>query len=410
MREVILFYNGLEVPTRQILDSKGAIPTKTTANAKVAIQKMAEYSQKWHNKTSKVGCELCKGPHYTKDCPLKEEGKTLEEAYYTQFGVPFQQGRQYRAAALGIYQRNNAKPSCCYQKPRSLDQNFGDSNPENKQGGEGTLGGGDVEEEEVSLVNGVFEGAFGALALEMEALVDAMEVYEETAKDKGLTGEVSSSTKKKGRTVAITAEDMQKRKNDVKERPTLLLQAIVSHLEFMDVPIEQDDLNQKFFTSLAPEWLVGKSKVPTIQRAYTDSAQVPTVSTDVIDDDDIEEMDIKWNLALLSIRADRECRSPRSQDRGKRESYKKDPKVEEPAPKAMIAIDEEVLTEYALMAKSSSSSDNGVYDDSFCSKSCRKKTENLNTKISKLNEELSDWFRSCASRSQTGASQSRQST
>nr|GEW51145.1 hypothetical protein [Tanacetum cinerariifolium] len=31
------------------------------------------------------------------------------------------------------------------------------------------------------------------------------------------------------------------------------LQAIVSHLEFMDVPIEQDDLNQIFLTSLAPE-------------------------------------------------------------------------------------------------------------------------------------------------------------
>ncbi|GJY23477.1 hypothetical protein Tco_0397135 [Tanacetum coccineum] len=29
------------------------------------------------------GHEQCKGPHYTKDCPLKEEGKTLEEAYYT---------------------------------------------------------------------------------------------------------------------------------------------------------------------------------------------------------------------------------------------------------------------------------------------------------------------------------------
>nr|GEV11615.1 hypothetical protein [Tanacetum cinerariifolium] len=42
------------------------------------------------------------------------------------------------------------------------------------------------------------------------------------------------------------------------------------------------------------------------------------------------------------------------------------------------------------MAKSSSSSDNEVYDDSYCSKSCRKNTENLNTKISKLNEELSD--------------------
>nr|GEV90063.1 reverse transcriptase domain-containing protein [Tanacetum cinerariifolium] len=44
----------------------------------------------------------------------------------------------------------------------------------------------------------------------------------------------------------------------------------------------------------------------------------------------------------------------------------------------------------ALMAKSSSSSDNEVYDDSYCSKSCRKNTENLNIKISKLNKELSD--------------------
>nr|GEW62626.1 ribonuclease H-like domain-containing protein [Tanacetum cinerariifolium] len=142
---------------------------------------------------------------------------------------------------------------------------------------------------------------------------------EETTKDKGLAGEVSSSRKKKGRTVAIIAEDLQKRKNDVKERTTILLalpdehqlrfskydsvkelwevilktfsrneatkktkknqlkqqygnfkaegsetleqifnrlQVIVSHLEFMDVPIEQDDLNQKFLTSLAPEWLV----------------------------------------------------------------------------------------------------------------------------------------------------------
>ncbi|GJW16359.1 hypothetical protein Tco_0020492 [Tanacetum coccineum] len=48
------FYNGLEVPTRQILDSKGVIPTKSAADAKVAIQEMAEYSQKWHNGTSKI--------------------------------------------------------------------------------------------------------------------------------------------------------------------------------------------------------------------------------------------------------------------------------------------------------------------------------------------------------------------
>nr|GEU79370.1 retrotransposon protein, putative, unclassified [Tanacetum cinerariifolium] len=50
----------------------------------------------------------------------------------------------------------------------------------------------------------------------------------------------------------------------------------------------------------------------------------------------------------------------------------------------------EVLTEFALMAKSNSSTDKEVYNDSYCFKSCRKNTENLNTKISKLNEELSD--------------------
>ncbi|GJX98051.1 reverse transcriptase domain-containing protein, partial [Tanacetum coccineum] len=53
MQEVILFYNGLDVPIRQILDSRGVIPTKTAADAKKAIQEMAEYSQKWHNGTSR---------------------------------------------------------------------------------------------------------------------------------------------------------------------------------------------------------------------------------------------------------------------------------------------------------------------------------------------------------------------
>ncbi|GJT95528.1 homeodomain-like protein [Tanacetum coccineum] len=108
-------------------NEKGAIPTKTATDEKVDIQGMAEYSQKWHNGTSRtrstktsdglaaiqaqlnnlgreikkvnekvyaaqVGCKQCKGPHYTKDCPLKDEGKTLEEAYYTQFGAPFEGG------------------------------------------------------------------------------------------------------------------------------------------------------------------------------------------------------------------------------------------------------------------------------------------------------------------------------
>ncbi|GJX82746.1 hypothetical protein Tco_0332227 [Tanacetum coccineum] len=53
MQEVILFYNGLDAPTRQILDSRGAVLIKTAADAKIAIQEMAKYSQKWHNGTSR---------------------------------------------------------------------------------------------------------------------------------------------------------------------------------------------------------------------------------------------------------------------------------------------------------------------------------------------------------------------
>nr|GFC77340.1 hypothetical protein [Tanacetum cinerariifolium] len=137
-----------------------------------------------------------------------------------------------------------------------------------------------------------------------------------SAASTAITDTTSDGTsKKKGRTVTVTAEDMQKRKNDVKARTTLLLslpdehqlrfskyktaqelwavilkkfdgneatkktkknllkqqygnfkakgsktleqtfnrlQVIIGQLQFMDVEIEQDDLNQKFLTSLAP--------------------------------------------------------------------------------------------------------------------------------------------------------------
>ncbi|GKC44977.1 uncharacterized mitochondrial protein-like protein [Tanacetum coccineum] len=76
---------------------------------------LIKYPQHYLTEMKEVGCEQCKGPYYTKDCPLKEEGKTLEEAYYTQFGGPFQ-GGGYRAIAPGFYQRNNANPS--YQERR----------------------------------------------------------------------------------------------------------------------------------------------------------------------------------------------------------------------------------------------------------------------------------------------------
>nr|GEW56283.1 hypothetical protein [Tanacetum cinerariifolium] len=142
-----LFISRLDIPTRQILDSRGAIPNKTAADTKVVILEMVKYSQKWHNGTSSkrmitktfdglvairtqlnnlgreikkvnekvyvahVGCEISKGPHYTKYYPLKEEGKTLKEAYYPKFGAPFQSGGQYRVAGPRFYHYNNGNSS-----------------------------------------------------------------------------------------------------------------------------------------------------------------------------------------------------------------------------------------------------------------------------------------------------------
>ncbi|GKA51968.1 retrovirus-related pol polyprotein from transposon TNT 1-94 [Tanacetum coccineum] len=71
-------WERLDVPTRQILDSKGAIPTKTATDVKITTLRRRD---------------------------------TLEEAYYIQFGAPYQLAGQYRAAGPGFYQRNNINSS-----------------------------------------------------------------------------------------------------------------------------------------------------------------------------------------------------------------------------------------------------------------------------------------------------------
>ncbi|GJY56773.1 hypothetical protein Tco_0455888 [Tanacetum coccineum] len=80
-----------ELLMKQILDSRGAIPSKTVVDAKQYKHKLNNIGREIKKVNEKVyvaqvGCKQCKGPHYTKDCPLKEEGTTLDEAYYTQFG------------------------------------------------------------------------------------------------------------------------------------------------------------------------------------------------------------------------------------------------------------------------------------------------------------------------------------
>ncbi|GJY11643.1 hypothetical protein Tco_0380952 [Tanacetum coccineum] len=120
IQEVVLFYNGLDVPTREILDSTGAIPSKTAANAKVAIQKMVEYSQKWPNGTSRTRSTETSDGLSAIQAQLSNLGREIkkvnENVYATQVGCEQCKGGGYRATDPGFYQRNNANPS--YQERR----------------------------------------------------------------------------------------------------------------------------------------------------------------------------------------------------------------------------------------------------------------------------------------------------
>nr|GFC63756.1 ribonuclease H-like domain-containing protein [Tanacetum cinerariifolium] len=102
--------------------------------------------------------------------------------------------------------------------------------------------------------------------------------------------------------VAVTTEDMQKWRNDIKARTTLLLALPDEHqLRFSKYKTAQElwaailktFVGMRKLTLLV--FLLPALKFPLLIK-YEDINQ--------IDKDDIEEIDIKWNMALLSMRAD----------------------------------------------------------------------------------------------------------
>nr|GEZ05695.1 retrovirus-related Pol polyprotein from transposon TNT 1-94 [Tanacetum cinerariifolium] len=125
------------------------------------------------------------------------------------------------------------------------------------------------------------------------------------------------------------------------------------------------------------------------------NAKMPVSSLLNIDADDLEEMDLKWKMAMLTVRArrfiqrtkghfTRECRSPKDSRRnGAAEPQRRNVLVETSTSNALVSQcdgvgsydwsfqAEEETTNYALMAFSSSSSsfDNEVVS---CSKACTK--------------------------------------
>nr|GEV47809.1 ribonuclease H-like domain-containing protein [Tanacetum cinerariifolium] len=209
---------------------------------------------------------------------------------------------------------------------------------------------------------------------------------------------------------------MQKKKNDVKARTTLLLSLPDEHQlrfskyktakELWDAILKtfggneatkkrkKNLLKQQYgnFKAEGSETLeqtfnilqvidmafISSSKNSSNEDGNTSNgSQIKFEDINQIDEDDMEEMDIKWNMALLSMRADkfwkrtgkkisiqgsdvagfdkskvecfnchkmghfvRECREPKSQEKGRKESYRQGSKAKEKSSKALMAIDE----------------------------------------------------------------------
>ena len=141
-QKVSLFYKGMNIATKQILDSRGPIPGETPVRAIDSIQDLASHSLKWHdegnhghteeniegmnaltNKFGNLGREIkkikenihslqinreaCKGVHRTQKCPLKEEVKRVEGVKYGNVNKPFHgfggNGAKYRVGPQGYY-------------------------------------------------------------------------------------------------------------------------------------------------------------------------------------------------------------------------------------------------------------------------------------------------------------------
>nr|GEZ04375.1 hypothetical protein [Tanacetum cinerariifolium] len=275
------------------------------------------------------------------------------------------------------------------------------------------------------------------------------------------------TSKKKGRTVTVTADDMQRRKNDVKARTTLLLSLPDEHqLRFSKYKTAQElwaailktfggneatkktkknllkqqygtfkaegtktleqtfnrlsDLDTMSLDNLYNYLKVYESKVqkksePNPQNmAFISSAKhirgnedvttasVSTTSTNI--------PTFSTNVGVASISQDTAYAYIASQSSGKKISIQGTDMAgfdKSKAPKALmeidrvgwdwsymandeenhaLVVDEEAPIEFSLMANTSAESK--VFDNSLCSKDCKKNTDSLNNKITDLTDKL----------------------
>ncbi|GKB31927.1 ribonuclease H-like domain-containing protein [Tanacetum coccineum] len=165
------------------------------------------------------------------------------------------------------------------------------------------------------------------------------------------------------------------------------------------------------------------------------SPQLDNEDLQQIHPDDLEEMDLRWQMAMLTMRARRflkntgrkltvngnetigfdkskvecynchkrghfarECRAPRNQENRNRENTRRVVPVETTTSNALVSCDgsgydwsdqaEEGPTNFALMAYSSTSSNSEVSTDSNCSSSCLENVKNLKEQNEQLLKDL----------------------
>ncbi|GKE11640.1 ribonuclease H-like domain-containing protein, partial [Tanacetum coccineum] len=252
---------------------------------------------------------------------------------------------------------------------------------------------------------------------------------------------------------------IENRFGEVIEQTYERLQKLISQLEMHGEVIPQEDINQKFLRSLSQEWTMhiivwrNKPDIETLSlddlfknvKAYESECATDSLTTvenlsdaviysffasqpsilqldnedlQQINPDDLEEMDLRWNIAMLTMRVKRflkntgrkldmankerirfdkskvecfnchkrgyfarECRAPKNQDSRNKEPTRRTVSVEETTSNALVPHydgfgydssdqEEEGPTNFALMAysltSSSSSTNSEVSNDSNC--------------------------------------------
>ncbi|GJR22154.1 putative ribonuclease H-like domain-containing protein [Tanacetum coccineum] len=277
------------------------------------------------------------------------------------------------------------------------------------------------------------------------------------------------------------AEKKLARKNELKARDSdgSLREKFWSQLEILGETTSREDMNQKCLRSLPSEWkthtliwrnkpdldtlsmddlynnlkiyetevkgssssnqnsqnvaFVSSNNSSSSNQAYGSNSANTDSMSDAIDVDDLEEMDLKWQMAMLTMRARRflnktgrkinangsetigfnkskvecynchkkghfarECRAPR--ENRNREPVRRNVIVETTETKALVAQDglgydwsdqaEEGPTNFALMAYTSSSSSSSDSEVSTCSKACLKSYETLKEHYDNLTKDF----------------------